>query len=58
MNCYIKWLSDLRKRRPICLIWDRNRAHTAESVEEYAKDLNIHIIKVPAGQTGTEKNGQ
>lgn len=55
MKCYLKTLSELRHGQPICLIWDRYRAHTSDKVEDYAKELKIEIIKVPAGQTGTEQ---
>ena len=55
MIAYIKWLSDRSNGVPICLIWDQYRAHVTQKVEDYSHSLNVKIIKVPAGQTGTEQ---
>ena len=52
---YLQWLSDKCHNAPICLIWDQFKAHLTQKVEEKASLLKIQIIKVPAGQTGSEQ---
>ena len=48
---YLDFVSDQVKGRNIYLIWDLHSSHRKDSVIDYAKERNIHLSFVPAGQT-------
>ena len=55
MLAYLQWLSNLCHNFPICLIWDQYKSHMTDKINEQAAKLNIEIIYIPAGQTGSEQ---
>ena len=48
---YLDFLSDRVKGRSVYLIWDLHSSHRKDSVIEHARERNIHLSFVPAGQT-------
>jgi hypothetical protein len=48
---YLRWLSEINKRRRTVLIWDVFAAHRDQAVKDLAEELNIQLIFIPAGQT-------
>ena len=52
MKEYLKWLSERVNGRKCHLIWDLHSSHRNEEVKAQAKELEINLQYVPAGQTG------
>ena len=52
---YLRWLSGELQGRPAALIWDQFPVHMNEEINEIANSLNIEIIPVPEGMTGSEQ---
>ena len=48
---YLDFISNQMKGRNVYLIWDLHSSHRKDSVIEYARERNIHLSLVPAGQT-------
>lgn len=55
MLAYLQWLSDRCNNSSICLIWDQYKAHMTNKIKEQSAKLNIEIIYIPEGQTGSEQ---
>lgn len=53
MKRFLKWLRDYNKGQRFFVVWDVHASHRHESVLEWARNHDIGIAFVPAGQTGT-----
>ena len=53
MKRYLKWLRDYTKEQRIFVVWDVHASHRNENVLQWARNHDIGVAFVPAGQTGT-----
>jgi hypothetical protein len=50
---YLEWLHEYCNQEPCVLVWDLYATHKTDRVKQKARDLDIELIFIPAGQTGT-----
>ena len=52
MKSYIDWLSGVFNSGPFHLVWDLHSSHRNPGVAEYARNHDVSLSYIPAGQTG------